>query len=441
MRYYVLGLLYVILLSCRDKATQVRPVEVYPSGIYLKGISGTSVNLSWQVYGGYSCGWECFPDENDYKHIVPDYYEIYTGNSKSSLSRYKIISGKSTDLNEIFPQNQSLYIQLKAIYSAGAKEAVSNVIMVSSDKIPQSQRLDTQYNGFTMDNQGEKFVSVWVIRPTVLNDSKAILVGKNNNNEYGTWFQDKINNKQVWLWKNITSAAWSPDKRKVLLSKLIDKKTESVNELYIFDSESFQLEPIPFKGKSVSGFSWSPDSKSVVFCSSDSLSNYKIHKKELGVADIATLLETNNNTAAFHAGTQAIEGFYSLKWKAADEIIVQKSLTYIKGNQALGEQQIYSLNTNNKTLIRASVFEDSDWTEWSLASNDNGSKIAFVSRRSGYAALWIKDVLKNRMYQLSNQACLSCNLSFNEWITNDELVYSTLNSNSDELIFYKVKLD
>lgn len=441
MRYYVLGLLYILLLSCRDKGTQISPVKVYPSGISLKGISGTSVNLSWQVYGGYYCGWECFPDENDYKHIVPDYYEVYTGTSKRNLSRYKVISGKINNLNEILPQNQSFYIQIKAIYSAGAKEVVSNIIMVSSDKIPQSQHLETQYKGFTIDNQGEKFVSFWVIRPTVLNDSKAILVGENNKNEYGTWFQDKTNNKQVWLWKNITSAAWSPDKRKIILSKLIDKKIESVNELYIFDSESFQLEPIPFKGKNVISFSWSPDSKSLVFCSSDSLSNYKIYKKEVGVTDIVTLLEINNNTVAFHAGTQAIEGFYSLKWKDTDEIIVQKSLTYIKGNQVLGEHQIYSFNLNNKTLVRASVFEDNDWTEWSLASNDSGSKIAFVSRRSGYVALWIKDVLKNRMYQLSNQVCLSCNLTFNEWITNNELVYSTSNNNSEELTFYKVKLD
>lgn len=439
MKYYFLSFIFVLLLQCRPKEP-INPARVYPSGIQLRGISGELINLSWQVYGGYNCGWECIPDEDDYEHITPDYFEIYTGTSKNNLRKYKIVSGKIGVINEVFPDNQSIYVQIKAIYAAGAKEVSSNVIMVSSDKIPQAQKMGVVNKGYTFNYQGDLYSSFWTIRATLLTTSKAILVGKNSKNEYGTWFRDFLNNKQLWLWNNITSATWSPDNKKAILSKLIEKKTGSIYELYMFDSETLQLTSINFSGQSAISTTWSPDAKFVAFCVTDSLSNYTIYSRGTTSADLVKLFETKNNIAAFNAGTQNLEGISGLKW-VQDEILFHKTDNYIKDNQILGETQIYSLNINSKTISRASDFEENDWREISLGLNPNQTKIAFISRRSGYLAIWIKDLEKKRSYQISNQICLPCNFSFEQWVTNSELIYSTSNSNTEEFVVYKVQTD
>lgn len=440
MKYYALSFICLILIECKPKnQIKPKPALVYPTSIQLKGISGEVARLDWEMYGGFYCGWECFPTKEDYKHILPDSYEIYIGTSKTTLKRYKTVSFKTNFTNEVFDKNQSLFVQLKAIYLSAGKEVVSNIIMLSSDRIYDSQVINVKFKGFFIDQQGERFVSNWAIVPSHLGISKAILIGRNNKNEYGAWYQDFNNNKQFWLWKNITQGKWSPNQKKVILSKLIDKKTESIYELYVFDIETFQLETIPYGGKSILGFSWSPDAKSIAFSSSDSLSNYSIFTKEIGKVGLTTLTQTDNNFPAFRAGTQSIEGFYDLKW-LGDEIIFQKSISYVKGNATVGETKIFSLNPNTKILIEVPVFEDSDWNEWSLNVSPNKSKIAFVSRRSGYLAIWVKDLTNNTRYQITNQVCLPCNFTVSEWLNENELIYVTSNSNSEESVFYKAKL-
>ena len=99
------------------------------------------------------------------------------------------------------------------------------------------------------------------------------------------------------------------------------------------------------------------------------------------------------------------------------------------------------IRDSSKIMTIVPDFEESDWGEVSLDTNPSGTKIAFVSRRSGYVSIWVKDLEKKRSYQVSNQLCLPCNLSVEQWTSNNELTYSASNSNTGELSFYKIKVD
>lgn len=440
MKKYVVLLMSFLLFGCKPKPIEPVSSFIYPDTIYLRGISGTPSTLSWHLGGGYPyCGWECVVDYSLYTHIKPDYYEVYWGENKSNMVKYKTLSnGEILSFEDVLPMNKSFFLQLKAFYTTKSLIVSSNIIQISSDKIPQAQLInDTFDKNASYDLNGDVFRYEWSYSLSRTTNIKAIVIGKNAKNEYGTWYYDLATGKQIWLWKNFTRGIqWLADGSKAILGKSLDPKPYT--EIYIFNTTDFSVKLFSDPNMTIQATSWLPNGKTVAYIETDTLNRYPNHfsvlTKNIETNTIKTLVTFNNTSSE---NSIYLNGLKYLD----DKLLFQKTTFYSKNGTTMSNGEINSVSISNGSLKRELDFEESDWQELSLNHNPSSSKIAFNSRRSGYEAVWVKNLVTKRTYQVFSAAsCQNCNVSFVEWLNDDEIICNSWNGNTNESYFYRVTL-
>lgn len=433
MKKIFLFFILATLITCKPKGdpTPEDATTVYPNYVLVSGNSGQTISLNWAIGKSQGCGFECMNVPN-YKYYQPDRYDVYlsTENEKT-LRKVATVTGNLNKLDLDLPDKQLYYFQVRVIYNKARLDIASNVILLTGDAIPKSDKIEFQRQSYSIDWQGSQYTANIDATTLLQNQSKTVLTGGDRAGGQANWIQDFKTGEQVFIWKTTrpVSGKISPDGSKALLTTSdLNSDGTYTNNLYLFEVAQRRITPLTTWKKEISNVIWNPSSE---FCS------LVYFDRASGEVALATI---NISTAKLNILRQEnLNRFNSiaiLDWLSYDGQVYFKETIDFPSSTA--RMTIYSISVNGDKLSKVTAFENTtSWYEYSQTISPNGDKIIFTSRKSGKIGMWLKDVKQNRIFQVVNS--LPSYHSIVGWRNNTDFVYQ-VNDNSGKEQHFSLSL-
>lgn len=423
MSRIVIGFIILLMINCKPKG-DLNPEgrqTVYPNYVFMTGNSGQPVVLNWVIGKSKACGWECWGDTTTFNYYKPDYYDIYLSTENENLLKKSLtLKGDLSEINLNLPDNKTYYVQIKAIYRNPKLELSSNIIIISSNQIRQSEPFLFSEQLYILEKDGKQYTDE--SNKPLFNKArnKILLTGNTKSGEWANWIQDVKTGEQVFMWETQKPiyGKISPDEKKALLvvPETSPTGTDSHN-LHLFDIATKRFITLTNWKKTISNAIWSPTSD---FCS---IVYYDTSTGEIALATINVL--TSKINVLRQENLNRFNSISLLDWLESDSQIYFNEIRNFPESYA--KMTLFSIDNEGNNLIKVTEFENTThWYEYSHKYNPVAQKLVFTSRRSGKTGMWVNDIKQKRVYQIVNS--LSESYSILGWKDNNELIYQTIDN-------------
>ena len=193
------------------------------------------------------------------------------------------------------------------------------------------------------------------------------------------------------------SLTWAPDNKRIALSGKLD----GYDVIYVIDSETEEVEPLPFKLNGIESASWSTDGSKLAFNGSSS------KQSDIYVYDFDTkeLINVTNDIFSDEDPSWSADGnkiFFSSDRGSylTEKLAVADNFKLVEHNYK--QLDLYSIEVDNKKIARITNWELSD--EKSAKVSPDGKEVIFTSDFNGITNIYKKrlDLSKDESISMVN---------------------------------------
>jgi dipeptidyl aminopeptidase/acylaminoacyl peptidase len=210
-------------------------------------------------------------------------------------------------------------------------------------------------------------------------------------------------------------ARWSPKSNQlVYLKNALVGSVSYPSSINLYDPQtqsSTTLLTIPYENYIVTHPSFSPDESKITFLSNEG--NAQAHVYDLWSIDLTTDEKVQ------------LSDFESMGFVTNSPFVWDKpgEEVYLSGDYNLIDTDIYKFNIGSKALTPV---VSSKWSEKNPVISPDGTRIAFVSARSGYDELWLYEIASSTYRQITGEPGYNFDWRYSEiqWLDNNTILFS-----------------
>ena len=382
-----LSLCFLLLILGGCKRDEPQPET------YLRSLSltveplATGISLKWGPVFYFEEG--MYPGPTP---VNPTQYEIYLSDKgENNLQKVAIIDGNIREYvvrNQ--PAGQTIYAKIKAV-RPGLESSESAIATTNTGKLGTAELLFPQNTPYIS-------TADWSGSSLVYSTSDGLFVMRSDGST-----------------RKLKSTGWfpvlSPDGRYVAFLASVNNNTSYTTQLFIEEVESGTVQMLDSKNSFFS-LEWSHDGKSLAYFASGGLQGKGIWTYSL--ADrTATVVHIPADGASQLSSSQ-------IDWSPDDRSIVavQEKTALIPNRYVTNLIRIPVGGGNVETLLV------SNWRDEVPTYSPDGKRLAFISYRSGYPAIWIMDVKTATIQQITGTQESLYFMGRLDWLNNSQLTYS-----------------
>lgn len=412
-RYIFIGLILCLLFSgCLKREPEPDP---YPKITRIwADPSESSITLQWKY------DYSSTPNEPSTIPLVePKHIEIYFGESPTELSLYKTLE-KTDSLLQFtgLVTGKPYYFSVRLIVNNAFRSSASGVMAIPS-KFNPLKRIHLPKDISTFNKN-------YLIYIAYFPDTTKLLVSYW---DAGTYFHNLKTNRWVKLTERTGYPAWDRSNKKVAIGRNYGDFKSTPAFIDIFDYSKWQdsialMKSIQLPSSWLAGYIWSRDEKSILL-------NIPIPSP----SPIHQLFISNDSLVVLGAPTRYNK--HSFVWLDDNRLLLGGFTSLNGGVYNYRSDVVAATSSSTEPItynlpkgIYESLPEHSQLHEIGFLTpvNQASSKIAYIDKVSGYASVWLYDMVTRKARpltkRLSNSPIVVHGLQWNEYYKTLNLYYS-----------------
>ncbi len=349
----------------------------------------------------------------------PETFEIYYSLDGETFTMHTSMQASIGDVViDQLTNGQPYYVFVKSMKS-GLKSVYSDTLMT----IPTASEQPEQMFGNLL----------YTMRNVVISYDQQYLAGKSDDlNGWNLLSIDLGTNMVRTVDEVAFRPNWSPvDNKMVYISEVLTSYAAYPDQLRLYNAETYEdtlLLEIDYNDYYAMAPLFTSDAEKIIYLSSEdneAANMYDLWEIDLETYTTTRLTTYNNNSDFYFQGTLSL---------SPDDTEVYFDVI----NADTEQYDIYKYNMNTEL---AEPFISSGWRDFDPSLSPDGTKLAFVSTRSGTDEIWLYDITGDAYKQITGGPGygFDSRYSYIQWLGNSEILVSLYQNNKIKI--YRIDVE